>query len=219
MPELFFTGPAGRIEARVHFQINESAPVALIMHPNPKQGGTMNNKVVYAMYTTFVDKGFSTIRFNFRGVGKSEGSYDGGEGELNDAAATLDWLQSNFPSASDFFVAGFSFGSWISMQLLMRRPEISGFVAVSPPANLYDFNFLTPCAVSGKVIQGTSDTIVNQKSVDNLVQKLSNQKGMSIDYSLINGADHFFNGYLDKLKLKIGDFLEKQFSKKQKMTG
>jgi alpha/beta superfamily hydrolase len=107
-----------------------------------------------------VRRGFSTLRFNFRGVGRSQGSFDRGEGELSDAASALDWLQTYNPNAQFCWIAGFSFGAWIGMQLLMRRPEIESFIAVSPPANIYDFTFLAPCPSSGLVLQGDQDTVV-----------------------------------------------------------
>ena len=131
MPEVIFTGPAGRVEGRYTAGPLASSPVALILHPHPKHGGTMNNRVVYSLCQTFAKKGFSTLRFNFRGVGRSEGAYDNGEGELADAAAAMDWLQSTHPQVNSFWVAGFSFGAWIAMQLLMRRPELDGFIALS----------------------------------------------------------------------------------------
>jgi len=96
----------------------------------------MNNKVVYAMYHSFVRRGFSTLRFNFRGVGRSQGKFDNGQGELSDAAAALDWMQSFNANAAACWVGGFSFGAWIGMQLLMRRPEIDGFISVAPASNV-----------------------------------------------------------------------------------
>jgi hypothetical protein len=98
---------------------------------------------------------FPTIRFNFGGVGKSDGIFDNGEGELSDAACILDWLQQYNTNSKICWVAGFSFGAWIGMQLLMRRPELNGFVSVSPPANMRDFSFLAPCPSSGLIIQKT----------------------------------------------------------------
>lgn len=208
MPEIIFNGPAGRIEGRYHPQSDSFAPVALILHPHPKHGGTMNNKVVYALYRSFIDRGFTTLRFNFRGVGRSEGSCDNGEGELSDAAAALDWLQSTHPHVNKFWVAGFSFGAWIGMQLLMRRPELSGFVMVSPPANMYDFNFLAPCPVSGQIILGDQDEIVTTQSVETLINKLRNQKGVNIDYRLIKGADHFYGQHLSLLRHHVENYLD-----------
>ena len=165
MPEVVFNGPAGRIEGRYHDTQKPNAPIALVFHPHPQYGGTMNNRVVYALYRCFVDRGFNTLRFNFRGVGRSQGAYDNGEGELNDAAAALDWLQEMNPEASAYWVGGFSFGAMIAMQLLMRRPELEGFIAVSPPADQHDFSFLAPCPSSGLIIQGEKDDVVPHQVV------------------------------------------------------
>ena len=139
MPEIILNGPEGRLEGRYQQSATPNAPIALMLHPHPQHGGTMNNKVVYSLYQSFQRQGFSVLRFNFRGVGRSQGKFDRGEGELSDAAAALDWLQSWNQNAAQCWIAGFSFGAWIGMQLLMRRPEISGFISVAPPANVYDF--------------------------------------------------------------------------------
>lgn len=208
MPEVIFTGPAGRVEGRYTAGPIPSSPVALILHPHPKHGGTMNNKVVYSLFQAFAKKGFSTLRFNFRGVGRSEGSYDNGEGELADAAAAMDWLQSTHPQVNSFWVAGFSFGAWIAMQLLMRRPELEGFIAVSPPTNMYDFNFLAPCPVSGQIIHGEQDAVVPYQYTDGLVQKLRSQKGIAIDYHVLKGADHFYNDHMDEMIGLVNNYVE-----------
>lgn len=217
MSEVIFSGPAGRIEGRYHQSNQDGAPIALILHPHPQYGGTMNNKVSYALYRTFADQGFNTLRFNFRGVGKSEGAYDDGEGELNDAAAALNWLQSSNPNARAHWVAGFSFGSWIGMQLLMRRPEVTSFVSVSPPANRFDFGFLAPCPVPGLIVQGELDEIVPHESVNRLVSKLHMQKGIKIDYQLVSGADHFFGGCLPELCQHVATYLN-QYAVAPKMV-
>ena len=209
MTEVIINGPAGRIEAKYHHHRN-GAPIAVVLHPHPEHGGTMNNKVTYALYRTFVNNGFNTIRFNFRGVGKSEGKFSQGEGELCDAASVLDWLQIYNPSAHQCWVAGFSFGAWISMQLLMRRPEIDGFVSVSPPANLYDFSFLAPCPVSGLFIQGDQDKIVMKDSVSQLSKLLSSQKNIFITEQIIPGADHFFTDRLEFVMQHTQDYLRQK---------
>src|ERR1019366_2868018 len=139
MPEVMFNGPSGRIEGRFHPSPVRGAPLAIILHP--QFGGTMNNQIVYNLYYTFAERGFSVLRFNFRGVGRSQGGFDHGQGELSDAAAALDWAQAFNPEARSCWIAGISFGAWIGMQLLMRRPEIEGFVAIAPPANRFDFSF------------------------------------------------------------------------------
>jgi alpha/beta superfamily hydrolase len=192
MPEVMFAGPDGRLEGRYHHAKQAHAPVALILHPHPLHGGTMNNRVVHALYQRFQAMGFSTLRFNFRGVGRSQGRYDGGIGEISDAAAALDFLQAVNPNASSLWVAGYSFGSYVGMQLLMRRPEMGGFVSVSAPASHYDFGFLAPCPCNGLMLHGADDELVPEGSVRKLVDKLNTQKGIRIDYRVMPGAGHIF---------------------------
>jgi alpha/beta superfamily hydrolase len=208
MPEVLFPGPAGRLEGRYSPGKSPTAPIALILHPHPQHGGTMNNKVVYQLYNAFAERDFSTLRFNFRGVGRSQGAYDRGEGELSDAAAALDWVQTFNRNARSVWVAGFSFGAWIGMQLLMRRPEIESFISVAPPANMLDFNFLAPCPASGQIIHGAADEIVPEASVQKLVTKLSSQRGVKIDYHVVPGAGHFFADHLDTLTERVEDYLD-----------
>lgn len=212
MPEIFFTGPEGRIEGRYHHSETKGAPIVVVLHPHPLYGGTMNNKINYNIYQAFVKNGFSALRFNFRGVGKSQGKFDDGMGELTDAATALDWIQLQNPDASTCWIAGFSFGSWIAMQLLMRRPEIEGFVACSPPANLYDFSFLSPCPAAGLITQGDKDDIVTEESVSKLAAKLSTQKGANVSYRVVNGADHYYRNNLDELNTIMDEYIKNRMS-------
>ncbi len=208
MPEVIFAGPDGRLEGRYHHSETPRAPIAVILHPHPQHGGTMNNKVVYNLYYIFVKRGFSVLRFNFRGVGRSQGEFDNGLGELSDAASALDWLQSVNPNAPACWVAGFSFGAWIGMQLLMRRPEVEGFISVAPPANMYDFAFLAPCPSSGLILQGTDDDVVPEPSVEKLANKLKMQKNITIDYQLIKGANHFYKDHMDEMVDSVSAYLD-----------
>ena len=207
MPEIIFNGPEGRLEGRYSHSKTPNAPLALILHPNPEHGGTMNNKISYMMFQAMVARGFSTLRFNFRGVGRSQGIFDRGEGELSDAASALDWMQELNPNAPYVWVGGFSFGAWIGMQLLMRRPEIEGFVSVAPPANIYDFSFLAPCPSSGLIIQGEKDDLVPLEPVEKLVEKLHAQKGIEIDHRVVKGANHFFHDKVEELISHMHDHM------------
>ena len=214
MVEVLFSGHAGRLEGRYHKGTRPDAPVALILHPHPQYGGTMNNKVVYTLFSCFRDLGFSVLRFNFRSVGRSQGTFEDGPGELADASAALDWLQHHNPDARQCWIAGYSFGSWVAMQLLMRRPDINNFIAVSPPANEKDFSFLAPCPTSGLVTQGNIDEIVTPSSVTTMVKRLNTQRNISVDYALIEGADHMYNNHLVDLYKIAGHYIIDAMKKK-----
>jgi alpha/beta superfamily hydrolase len=207
MPEVIFNGPEGRLEGRYHHGKDATAPVALLLHPHPDHGGNMNNKVVYALFHSFVRHGFSALRFNFRGVGRSQGSYDRGEGELTDAAAALDWLQTYNPNASSCWIAGYSFGAWIGMQLLMRRPEINRFISVAPPANVFDFSFLAPCPASGVIIHGGRDELVTFEAVKKLADKLNAQRNIDVALKVIAEANHSFQSSYEDLTPIVDEYI------------
>ena len=207
MPEIIFPGPEGRLEGRFH-EAAPNAPIAMILHPLPQLGGTMNHPIVYRLYHHFAARGFSVLRFNFRGVGRSQGAFDQGIGELADAAGALDWLESLTGDVRQCWVAGYSFGAWIAMQLLMRRPEISGFLAISPPANLYDFTFLAPCPTSGLITYGDQDKIVPKGDVNALIGRLQEQKGIDIEGKMLRGANHFYDNRLDALDKIATNYLD-----------
>jgi len=209
MPEVILNGPSGRLEGRYYHSKIKDAPLALVLHPNPQHGGTMNNKITYALYQAYVARGFSVLRFNFRGVGRSQGTYDEGEGELSDAASALDWMQEINPNAPYVWVAGFSFGAWIGMQLLMRRPEIAGFVSVAPPAHTDDFAFLAPCPTAGLMLHGGRDDIIPQECVAELVERIHLQKGIDIDMRVLPEANHFFHNHIDELVGHVHDHMNR----------
>ena len=213
MPEVIINGPEGRIEGRYRHNNNATAPIALFLHPHPQHGGTMNNKVVYNLHYSFYNMGFTVLRFNFRGVGRSQGEYDQGVGELSDAASALDYLQSMNNNSKHCWVAGFSFGAWIGMQLLMRRPEITGFISVSPPANMYDFSFLAPCPSSGMIINGGADRIAPTSATVELVDKLREQKGITVTHNEMEGAGHFFEEpYMDQMLDTVTTYVKKRLT-------
>src|ERR1700753_2893542 len=145
MPEGFFTGPAGRLEGRFHPAKQRGAPIAVVLHSHPQFGGTMNNQIVYNTYYSFAERGFSVLRFNFRGVGRSQGAFDHGQGELSDAASALDWAQSISPEARACWIDGVSFGSRRGVQLPKWRPEAEGLTSIPPPCQ--SLRFQLSCAL------------------------------------------------------------------------
>lgn len=228
MSQVFFKGPAGRIEGFCSESADPSAPIALILNPRFLHGEAMDNIVVNNLYKTLFNNNFTTMKINFRGVGRSEGKYEASntnDGEKEDAAAALDWMQVNFPMNRFCLVAGFSFGAWVAMQLATRRPEITNFIAISPPVsqdkdkdkNKYDFSFLSPCPMTGLIIQGEADSIFEEKDVSALVKNLQQYKCVDIDYRTIPKADHFFRGKIEIFNDEVNHYLENKFSH-QKLT-
>ncbi|MFC4723947.1 alpha/beta hydrolase [Glycocaulis abyssi] len=208
MPDVIIPGPAGRIEGKYTPGKAENAPVALILHAHPRGGGHMDTPVSLMMYEVFKQRGFAVLRFNFRGVGRSQGVYEQGLGELSDGATALDWMQAHNANAPYCWVAGHSFGAWIGMQLLMRRPEIAGFISVSPPTNMYDFTFLAPCPASGLVAHGEADVIVPHDDMEKVMSKVRAQKGIDIKRQIIPGAGHLFSNHVEPLQTAIDDYLD-----------
>ena len=206
--EIFIPGPCGRIQAKYYKNNLPEAPVALVLQPHPQYGGTMNNRIVYETYNCFYKNKFSVIRINFRGVGKSDGIFDNGQGELSDAAAALDWIEKENPGYNQCWVSGFSFGALICMQLIMRRPEVNKFIAISPQPNVYDFTFLAPCPISGLIIYGKNDELVQVDSIINLKKRLNMQKNINVKFESIPNANHFFKDKEKELGNSIGEYIK-----------
>jgi len=206
--EIFIPGPSGRIQAKYFKSKQQSAPVALVLQPHPQYGGTMNNRIVYEAYNCFYKNNFSVIRINFRGVDKSDGVFDNGQGELSDAAAALDWIEKENPGYSQCWVSGFSFGALICMQLIMRRPEVNKFITISPQPNLYDFTFLSPCPISGILIYGKNDELVQIDSILNLKKRLSIQKNIDVKFESISNANHFYKNKEKELSVTMDRYIK-----------
>jgi len=206
--EIFIPGSSGRIQAKYFKSKQQGSSIALVLQPHPQYGGSMNNRIVYETYNCFYKNNFSVIRINFRGVGKSDGVFDNGQGELSDAAAALDWIEKENPGYSQCWVSGFSFGALICMQLIMRRPEVNKFITISPQPNLYDFSFLSPCPISGIVIYGKNDELVHIDSISNLKKRLSIQKNIEVKFEAIPNANHFYKNKEKELSTIIDHYIK-----------
>ena len=205
--EVFIPGPAGRLQGQYYKNTKQKSPIAIVLQPHPQYGGTMNNRVVVEIFNAFLENGFSVLRLNFRGVGKSDGTFDNGQGELSDAAAALDWIERENQDFSQCWVSGFSFGSLICMQLIMRRPEVTKFLSISPQPNVYDFTFLAPCPISGQFLIGEKDELVSKESINELNNRLKSQKGIEVQFSEIKNANHFFKNKESELKKTISKYI------------
>jgi len=210
--EIFIPGPSGRIQAKYSKSKQPGAPLALVLQPHPQYGGTMNNRIIYETYNSFYKNNFSVIRINFRGVEKSDGIFDNGQGELSDAATALDWIEKENPGYNQCWIAGFSFGALICMQLIMRRPEVNKFIAISPQPDVYDFTFLAPCPISGLVLYGKNDELVKIDTILNLKKRLSMQKNIEVKFNAISNANHFYKSKEKELSDTIDSYIKEKIS-------
>jgi len=206
--EIFIPGPSGKIQAKYLKNKQQGSPIAVVLQPHPQYGGTMNNKIVLETFNNFYKNGFSVIRINFRGVEKSDGVFDNGQGELSDAAAALDWIEKENPGYSQCWVSGFSFGALICMQLIMRRPEVNKFIAISPQPNVYDFTFLAPCPISGLIVYGKNDELVPEETILNLKKRLNIQKNIEVKFESILNANHFYKNKEKELVSIIDKYIK-----------
>lgn len=190
-------GPAGDLEILLSPASSLAAKqrIAVICHPHPLYGGTMHNKVVTTLSKAFQKVDMQTLRFNFRGVGQSQGQYREGEGELQDLYAILAWLKKATPEAA-IWLAGFSFGAFISIRAAMEEKGIEGLVSVAPPVNHFSLKGPVKIACPWIVVQGDRDEVVPLEAVLSWVEGL-NPKPRLIRFPQ---AGHFFHGGLTELK-------------------
>jgi len=193
------TGPAGRIEGLLQEREGvEPALVALVCHPHPLYGGTLHNKVTHRVAATLHARGAVVLRFNFRGVGKSEGVHDRGRGELHDSLALLDWLRRRHPGARPW-VAGFSFGSWVASRVAAAEAVVERLILVAPPVHTQTFEEMRTCPVPKLVIQGTADTVCKPENLERVYPSWAEPKRLE----WVEGASHFFDRRLAELAAAI----------------
>lgn len=196
---IFIDGPAGRLEAVWSPVTEDGGRAAVICHPHPLQGGTMNNKVVTTLARAWRDAGVATLRFNFRGTGASEGLHAHGIGEVDDLLAVIAWLERR--GITTLSLAGFSFGAWVAASGAARLPpgvRLEWLVLVAPPVQYQGFAELQLPA-GALVIQGDDDEVVDPQAVRNWV--LTRQSPPELVPFAATG--HFFHGRLTALKAEL----------------
>ena len=208
-------GPAGSLEAIAEDpQLSDAAPqsgvphdspasgrYAIVCHPHPLFGGTMDNKVVTTLVRAMHETGMPTLRFNCRGVGSSEGAFDDGIGETEDAAAVAAWGAVRWPGRQ-MVVAGFSFGAYVALRLAQTR-QVSQLVTIAPPVARFDFAGLGLPASPWLVVQGDADDVVDPQSVIRWTLNLKPQPRLVV----MPGVGHFFHGRLPELRDIVRGFI------------
>jgi alpha/beta superfamily hydrolase len=209
--QLSIAGPAGSLQALIETppaatagaETNDAGAIAhfaVICHPHPLYGGSLVNKVVHTLARSFQELGAATIRFNFRGVGASEGAYDHGEGETDDALAAVAYGRQRWPGAA-LWLAGFSFGGAVAIRAESRaRPE--RLIAVAPGVTLLDVGSVSP-ACPWLIVQGEADDVIEPRCVLDWAAKLAPRPEVSV----LSGAGHFFHGHLHELKQAVLGFM------------
>jgi alpha/beta superfamily hydrolase len=195
-------GPCGVLEAILDCPPQEllasearfSKSVAVIAHPHPLHGGTMQNKVVHYLARTVNQMGIPALRFNFRGVGQSEGEYAEGVGEVDDLVAAAGWMQEQFPGHA-LWLAGFSFGAYVALQAAARL-QPAQLITVAPPVNIFDLSELSLPSMPWVLVQGGEDEIVPSKEVLQWVSQLP----VPPQLLYLEQAGHFFHGRLNELR-------------------
>ncbi len=205
------TGPAGHLEALLDVPDGIEPKAAVVFaHPLPTHGGTMHTKAVYQGTKGLVRAGCAVLRFNFRGVGKSEGAFTGGEGERGDFTAALDYMAQRYP-ALNLWAAGFSFGSWIALETGAVDERVTVLIGIAPPVTRegYDFAHLRASTKPKFFVQGESDDICPIQDMWKFYGTLPEPKELVV----IDGADHLFDGHTaevgEALEDLLGDFEER----------
>ena len=197
-------GPVGVLEGRVDCTASgEPQGCAVICHPHALFGVSMHNKVAHTLAKSFADCNYTAVRFNFRGIGGSAGSYDEGIGETDDAMAVVDWVmkqQADMP----VILAGFSFGSFVALKAATKT-QTKALITVAPPVRMFDFENLQAIDCPWLLIQGDEDEVVDINSVINWVRTLQRPPQMEI----INDCSHFFHGKLIDLRSICEEFIQK----------
>jgi alpha/beta superfamily hydrolase len=212
--EFYILGNAGQIQAHGHWgsetgSLFDQKKIAILCHPHPLHGGTMDNKVVTTLMRTYRDLGIHVLRFNFRGVGKSEGEFDHAKGEYDDLIAVIRWAITEFPEF-ELMLAGFSFGSSIAARASYHAPRLQHLCLVAPPIERYEYDRDAMFSVPLSVIQGDQDERVHAQGVYDWVLQLKS----SVELIRYSEATHFFHGFLSQMKQDLTQVLISQFASK-----
>jgi alpha/beta superfamily hydrolase len=206
----FLAGPAGRLEALLWtVPVADPQLAAVVCHPHPLFGGTMHNKVVYQAAKVLHLRNIPVLRFNFRGAGQSEGDHDRGIGEQDDVGAALDYLAAEFPR-TPILLAGFSFGSVVGLRVGCADQRVSDLIGLGIPVDRSDLTYLRDCAKPKLIMQGGKDQFGSRASVEALYATLPEPKRLVI----VEGAEHFFAGQLDKVRSAIDAWLDERYPRK-----
>jgi alpha/beta superfamily hydrolase len=198
---------AGRLEA-LYRQIDAPRGVAVVCHPHPLHGGTLHNKVVFRASRGLERQDVATLRFNFRGAGASQGRHDNGDGEQQDVEAAITWLQARHRGAK-LFLAGFSFGAWVSSRVAWSRDDVAAMVLIGSPVDKYDMSYIRHAPQPILFLQGSEDEF---GAVDKLAKIVEGCRNAEL--IVVNGADHFFKNQVEIVEETVSEWIGEVLGKK-----
>ena len=203
---LLLSGAAGNLEALLNAGEANAPYAAIVTHPHPLFGGTMHNKVVYHAMKALNSFGFPVLRFNFRGVGRSQGRHDSGRGEIEDVRVALQWLASEFGIPIVF--AGFSFGAAVGLRAACPDSRVAALISLGTPVSaegrIYSYEFLRECSKPKLFVSGERDQFAPSQMLREMVGELPGPARLV----LIPGADHFFTGHLEPMRTALEAWIE-----------
>ena len=198
-------GPVGVLEGLINAGIgNDVRAIAVLAHPLSTAGGTMHTKAVFHAAKALARIGCPVLRFDFRGVGRSAGSFSEGPGEQDDFRAALRFMIERYPGVKRVWTGGMSFGAWVAMTLGAEDPQVTALIGVAPPVNKYNFSVVTAAAKPTFIVHGERDELVPLKEIRKFYGLLSEPKELVV----IDGADHLFDGKATEVGDAIEDLLQ-----------
>ena len=209
LKEIVFNGIKGRVEGLYYHSLDNDSPIALIC-PGFKEGQNLHSDLMIRIAEGFIEKDFSVLIFNYRGIGSSEGEFSNGEEELLEATTALNWLHEKNPESKSFWLCGFDFGALMTLELVMRRPEIENYILISPDLSKRDLAFIVPCTSSGLIIRGSLD-IENEDFLIELQDKLITKSESLVESSVIQNSSNDYFDKLSELKEVIVEYIDKEF--------
>ena len=198
-------GPAGLLEGIINASAQgEPRAIAVLAHPLPPEGGTMHTKAVFHAAKALARIGCPVLRFNFRGVGRSAGTFSGGPGEQDDVRAALAFMMARYPDVTKRWAAGMSFGAWVAMTVGAGDPRVTALIGIAPPVTAYDFSAMGRAGKPTFIIHGERDEVVSVKEVRKFYAQLPEPKELVV----IEDADHLFEGKVSDVGDTIEDLLQ-----------
>ena len=213
MESVILNTAEGRVSGFCHDSGKADAPYALVLPHHPENGGSAISKLTQTLCKAFIENDFNVFTFDYPGIGLSQGSFQNNEQIVKTAAYIFDLFTSELSPRSYKVLSGVSFGAWVAMQILMRRPGVDNFFVASLPISKYDFSFLSPCPISGHFILGTKDILIDNNKFVEFIKNVEENSEIKLKSFFIEDAEHLYTNHMTELQNLISNELKKDLVK------